>query len=99
MVDDAEDDGSALGVRERADELRDGRCRRQHRLVFEELGFGLADASESFGSDNHGLNWEPSNLCRLQDVAERDPPDLRAGIDPELIVFVVQHVSVLTDSR
>ena len=29
---------------------------------------------------------------RLQDVAERDPPDLRARIDPELVVVVVQHV-------
>ena len=44
------------------------------------------------GAITMALYGEPSNLGRLQDVSERDPPDLRAGIDPELIVFVVQHV-------
>jgi hypothetical protein len=37
LVGDAEDDGSAFGVGECADELRDGRGRRQHGLVFEKL--------------------------------------------------------------
>ena len=36
-------------------ELRDGRGGRQHRLVFQELGFGLADAVECFLSDVHGV--------------------------------------------
>ena len=36
-------------------ELRDGRGRRQHRLVFQQLGFGLADAVEGVLSDVHGV--------------------------------------------
>ena len=38
------------------------------------------------------LYREPSNLGRLEDVAECDPPNILTCVYPELVVFVIQDV-------
>ena len=48
------------------------------------------------------LYREPSDGVGLEDVAERDPPNVLARIYPELVVFKVQDVSfglVVDDHR
>ena len=92
-----------LVLRERADQLRDGRGGRQHRLVFQQLGFGLADAVQDVLSDVHVRyigNRRISVFFRMwPNVIRRTSV---ARIHPELVVFVVQDVSfrlVVDDHR
>src|ERR1019366_9215363 len=63
VFDNAEDDASAVGIRERADQLCDGRGGRQHRFVFQLFGFGLTDSIQDVLCDPHSaLYREPSNI-------------------------------------
>jgi hypothetical protein len=55
VLDDAENDGSAVGIGEGADQLRYSRGGRQYGLVFQLFGFWLADALHDLLIEVHGL--------------------------------------------